>query len=363
MLSSQKLNHSLFVGVDAHKYEHTAVVANRFEEELGVFEFANNLSEIENFTEKIEALSQQTGLTPIFGIEGSGGNGMLLAKRLIRNYTHVYEVNPIYTKSRRTHSTKWDKSDRIDAKLVIGVLTREVNSLPRLSLKHTHSQYYLALDFVVAANEELTKEQTRVKNHLHLLFHQEDPNYRQRFKTVFSKQALNYWKNRSYQKSDQFLIQARHQSIIWKINRLLKIKKQLKVLEGAMKKLVALSGQKLETLPGVNLKNAARLLAYVRDIKRFSSADKFSRYIGCVPEKHSSAGKSKNKKAKMRNQKLYSTIYSIALTQLWACQKARTYYEKKLLEGKSKKQARRCLMKRIGIIIYGMMKHKGEYKG
>ena len=43
--------------------------------------------------------------------------------------------------------------------------------------------------------------------------------------------------------------------------------------------------------------------------------------------------------------------------------KAKEYYEKKIKEGKSKKQALVCVMKRIACIVYGMLKSGEEYRG
>lgn len=366
MLSKERLNNSLFVGVDTHKYENTAVAANRFEEELGVYQFANQNDSVEKFIQKIEALSDHTGLTPIFGIEGSGGNGLFLVKRLIQDYTQVYEVNSIFTKSRRTLGTNWSKSDHRDAKLVVSVLTREVGNLPRLSEEHTHREYYLTLDFVVSAYEELVKERARLKNQLHRLFHEQDLEYRKKFKTVFSKKALKSWKWYCYRylgKKDNDLLDIKLRLILSKINRLNQVGKQIKKLEEKMKMLVAESGQQLLTLPGVDFVNAARLLAYVKNINRFGNADKFVRYIGCVPEQKSSGGTIRHQRATMSNRNLYRTVRSIMLTQLRVTPKAKEYYRKKLSEGKTKKQAQRSLMKRIGIIIHGMMKHQGAYTG
>lgn len=354
----------MFVGIDTHKYEHTAVAANRFEEELAVFEFKNHLKSIETFIKQIEALAHQEGLSPIFGIEGSGGNGKLLTQHLINNYTKVYEVNPILTKSRRQYATKWDKSDKIDARLVVSILTRKLNTLPQLSIKHTHQTQYLNLDFLVVATEDLVKQQAKIKNQLHRLLHQENPEYRKRFKTVFAKQALAYWKNYCYQNKNGNLLSAtRRQLIVWKINQLVKFQKQLKILDGKLMLLIDQSGQKLITMPGVQVRNAARLLAYIKSINRFKTVSKFCRYVGCVPEQRSSGQTKRHTRTKMSHRKLHRTIYAITLTQLRIVPKARKYYDKKLKEGKTKKQARRCLMKRVSCIIYGMMKHQGNYKG
>jgi hypothetical protein len=43
--------------------------------------------------------------------------------------------------------------------------------------------------------------------------------------------------------------------------------------------------------------------------------------------------------------------------------KAKAYYQKKITEGKSKKKALVCVMKRIACIVYGMLKNGEEYRG
>lgn len=363
MLTRDELNNSLFVGVDTHKYEHTAVAANRFEESLGVYRFGNTVASISAFLEKVEALGNQTGLTPIFGIEGSGGTGALLIKRLLSEYTRVYEVNAILTQSRREYSTRQSKSDKIDAGLIVSVLTRDLNSLPRLSLEHTHKQGYLIISRLVKLLEDLVKERGRLKNQLHHLLHREDPEYREKFKTVFSQQALSYWQRRCYRKTQDRLLAARRKAISWKVKRLKEVCKQIDQLEDQLQGLIEKNYVYLLSLPGVAFRNAAKLVEEVKNINRFSSVDSFTRYIGCVPEQRSSGKKTGSRKAKMSRRSLFATVYSIMLTQLRVCTKARKYYEKKLAEGKTKKQAQRALMKRIGSIIYGMMKAEGEYRG
>jgi len=92
------LNQCLYVGIDAHKDSHLALVCNRFEEKLGAFLVPNNLKEIKKFFKKIEVLEhQKKSLTTIFGIENSRGNGELLTQYLLENNNIVYEVNPVRT--------------------------------------------------------------------------------------------------------------------------------------------------------------------------------------------------------------------------------------------------------------------------
>lgn len=77
--------------------------------------------------ERITRLEQ----TCVVGMEGANGNGRQLCSFLMPKYQEIYEVNPIQTKQRRDHNTSRDKSDPIDAMLIIEVLTRKLDKLPR----------------------------------------------------------------------------------------------------------------------------------------------------------------------------------------------------------------------------------------
>jgi hypothetical protein len=53
----------------------------------------------------------------------------------------------------------------------------------------------------------------------------------------------------------------------------------------------------------------------------------------------------------------------IAVGQINHNPKGKEYYRKKLSEGKTKKHALRCVMKRIAMIIYGMLRSGAAYRG
>src|SRR4051794_37685302 len=123
------LTRAIFVGIDSHPSEHTALAINRFEEEKGSLRFENTRHGIQ------ECISWLSTLTPektqiIIGIEG-GETRHTLASYLLDHYSHVYEVNPLFTKQRRMLGTRQEKSDPADAKLIAEVLTRKLSFLPK----------------------------------------------------------------------------------------------------------------------------------------------------------------------------------------------------------------------------------------
>jgi transposase len=137
--NTPNLNTATFIGIDAHPSEHTALAIKRFEEEKGVLRFENTKAGIEAFLHWLPTLEPHADKV-VIGVEGSGGNGHALVSSLLPLYEHVYEVNPLYTKQRRTLRTRGRKSDPVDAKLVAEVLTRKVLELPKLTLRGLSSQ-------------------------------------------------------------------------------------------------------------------------------------------------------------------------------------------------------------------------------
>lgn len=359
----QSLNQCLFVGIDIHKENHLALAANRFEERLGLWEVPNNPLGIRKFLKTIEVLAHQKSLTTIFGVEDSRGNGELLTQYLINNGSTVYEVNPVRTSEGRRKTLSGDKSDERDTEKIIEVLTRKLYELPLLT-RETEDQLYTAINELSWYRDGLVREQTKLKNQLHIFFHRSNPDYKQKFKTVFSKKAIKYWQGYSQRtaKSEQRELRRTRALVAQaRIERLQKINKELKAIEEELRALVSQTGQKLETLLGINTALAALIIGETREVKRFRTADKYVRYCGIAPQERSSGSKIKYRKSKKGNRRLNHAIYFIALTQLRDNPEVKKYYLKKIAEGKSRRHAISCIMRRIATIIYGMLKNKGEY--
>lgn len=157
----RSFNQTLYVGIDAHREEHTAVVTNRLEEERGNLNFENSRKGINRFLSWLKKVGGNKKL--VIGIEGGGRTRKALVSSLLQKYQSVYEVNPLYTKQRRDYGTSGNKSDIVDAKLVIEVLTRKLDRLPKLSLDDFHPQG-LSLRRTVSFYEELAWQRARIKN-------------------------------------------------------------------------------------------------------------------------------------------------------------------------------------------------------
>jgi transposase len=128
--------------------------------------FDNTKEGIATFLSRVTTIDSKDN--SIIGIEGGGNSRHALIANLLKNYQHIYEVNPLYTKHRRMFGTKADKSDPRDAKLIAEVLTRKLSELPKIT-KHDLSAHMLVLKKTVWFYEQTTQQGVSIQNQLHQL--------------------------------------------------------------------------------------------------------------------------------------------------------------------------------------------------
>ncbi len=119
--------------------------------------------------------------------------------------------------------------------------------------------------------------------------------------------------------------------------------------------------QNLDTIDGIDTVTACKLVGIIGNIEKFKTPDKIASYAGIAPVEKSSGKISKKYRNIRANRRLNSTFYTIALTQRRCNEVAKTYYIRKLKEGKTEKQALHCLMRRLVKIIWMIYKHNQPY--
>jgi transposase len=395
-------NH-IYIGLDLHKFQHTAVILDCWFEKLGEMTIQNKPSIFPSLLEYVNRYLTE-GLTPVFGLEDVGGYGRDLALYLIEQGYIVKFVNSSLSNAERNSYAMTQKNDSWDAQCVGNVLIRQLPYLPDA----TPSDIHWIISQLVGRRNALVKAQTALKNQIHIQLNYHYPSYKDFFSEVDGKTALAFWESypspshlkgekveslrtflleasnnacstrkaeqilslvqtdgeikREYQTSRDFIIQSMVRDIRFKKQEINKVDKELKVT-------IQTLGMQLETMPGIDTVTSSALIAEIGDIHRFATSDKLARYAGIAPIKMGSGGKETMKKTKQGNRKLYDTFYNLAVQQVQVCKGSKiprnpvfyAYYNQKLKEGKSKSQALLCIMRRLVRIIYGMMKNKTAY--
>lgn len=391
----------LFVGVDTHKNQHTAVVINCFHKSLGYAQTINAPDSFDKFIAKLNSLSHNDE-TLVFGLEDTQGLGYSLAQWLVEKGYTVKEVNPTITKREREHSPNPDKSDLVDAEAIANALFSNWDKLPTIEKDAT----YKAIRQLNNHRKSLVKRQTQLKNRLHNLLHQQYPHYEKFFSDPFGKTAMAFWesfphpaelkhygekrlnkflkkqaKNISNDKANTILSFVNKDSkrdistktinslIPMLISQLRLIMEHIEQIDQELKEAVEKCDYKLTTMPGISYTLAAEFIANIRNINRFNSSAKLARYAGLAPAEYSSGKTHKQSFKKYGNRDLNHAFYTLALQQIGSFRNGRVknpvaynYYQKKLAEGKPRKVALTCLQRRLVDIIYAMMRDKSAYK-
>lgn len=326
-----------FIGIDAHVGSHTAMALNRFEEEQGRLQFENSREGIEQFLSWIPTVAK-TDDPILFGVEGGGNERHMLLRYLVAQYNRVYEVNPLYTSKQRRHGPSGDKTDAIDAKLVAEIIIRKWYELPRITPQELSGER-LTLRKTLWYYEEITDQSARIQNQLGQL-----------------RKERNLAEAKEEQKAIDFVIRS-------KKGDLERIKKMQQKLTKQLARILPSQAVNLTTMKGISTILAAKLVVHANGIERFRNLDKFIRYAGIAPIEKSSGKTKRYIKTTRGNRKLNSALYMVALGQICWSEEAKKYLERKTLEGKTKRHAIRCLMKRMACIVYGMMKSGEPYRG
>ncbi len=93
------------------------------------------------------------------------------------------------------------------------------------------------------------------------------------------------------------------------------------------------------------------------DVARFASRDHFASYNGTAPIEVSSGNRKIYRLSLRGNRRVNHAIHMAAITQIrHSHSDGRAYYDRKLAEGKTHKEALRCLKRRISDAIYARLR-------
>lgn len=347
---------SIVVGVDVHKYSHTAVAMNAWGEERGALTFSNNT--LETYTQWLDQFGIKENI--IVGLEDVNSYGIHLVENLRSKNYQIRYVPAILTERERKQSTKRHKSDVVDAKRVGKViLTKYEETLPaKESIADTRElETAKSLDLLLMERRDLTKNKTIIKNQLHCLIHQYyTESYREHCPRSFSKKAIKWFLDDL--KSNHTVLAT---SIVRRLKRLLFVEDQIY----AISKEVAAIGETskealaLTDIHGCGMVTACAIVAEVITIKRFKDKHHFSMYAGIAPTPHSSGRKNKMHTNPFGNRQLNRAIHSIALSQIAIKGDpiGKEYYRRKLAEGKTKLWALRCLKHQLAKVVFQKLKY------
>jgi transposase len=116
---------------------------------------------------------------------------------------------------------------------------------------------------------------------------------------------------------------------------------------------VTASGTTLTEIFGIGPIVAGMLIGFTGDPTRFSTPARFASYTGTAPIEFSSGGRVTHRLSRRGNRRLNHALHIAAITQIrHPHSPGRAYYDRKLAEGKTPREAIRALKRRLSDVVW-----------
>src|SRR5215216_3633245 len=331
----------IVIGVDVHKQSLTAVAvdeAGRMLDERTVavgsdelIDWATELAE-----ERLWALEDCRQLTRWF------------ERQLLTRSEGLVRVPPKLMAPQRRAGRARGKSDPIDALAVARAALRE----PDLSRPRPDEDVFRDLKLLVDHRDDLVDERRRVQQRLRWHLHQLDPTFAVPLRMLGRASHLervSRWLARQ-QRELQVRLARELVARVRSLNRI------IAELDRELEQRAAATAPALLELPGCAALTAAKLLAEIGPIDRFKSDAQLARHGGVAPLEASSGRIQRHRLDRGGNRQLNAALYRIAITQARIHPGAQAYLERKRAEGKSRREAIRCLKRQLVRVVFNTLK-------
>jgi transposase len=331
----------LTIGVDAHKRVHAAVAVDAVGREQAHWRGDNTPAGWQDLAAWARALSD----TRQWGIEGAWQYGRGLAQTLVAAGDRVVDVNPRLTTGERRGGRERGKSDRLDARSVARVVSRDVADLPVVPTEDGTS----VLAVWSQERDQLQREATRLRNEAHQVLAQLDPTYQTTLGDLTTATAGATLA--AYTVSDRdavlALAQARAAAVRRLGARLQLVQEHLAEVTTTLTAVGQQFLQPLDDLYGVGPLTASLLAGQLGPGKRFPTDACLASHSGTAPLEASSGEVVRHRLNRGGNRQINAILERIALTQGRGDPDARAYLDRRRSEGKTEREARRALKRFI----------------
>jgi transposase len=333
---------AVMIGVDPHKSSHTAVAIGPAEEPLGELRVRASAGQAERLTAWAADWPERT-----WAVEGAGGLGHLLAQQLLAAGERVLDVQPkLGARVRLLAAGKTNKNDPNDARSVAVAALR--SPARREVLPDDHAA---VLKVWSKRHRDLGRSRTQVVCRLHAVLCELIPGGIS--KAITAGQAARVLD--AIEPAGAVAL-ARHQLAAEFLDDLRRIDAQIRQARNKLTAAVRASGTTLTQVYGVGPVIAAIVLGCAAEVSRFASRDQFAAYNGTAPIEVSSGSRKIHRLSRRGNRRLNHAIHMAAVTQIrYRDTPGRAYYDRKIAEGKTPKEALRALKRRVSDAIFARL--------
>jgi transposase len=331
----------IVIGVDVHKYSSTAVAVDEAGRLLGELTVSGQV-------DALLVWAAQLGVGRLWALEDCRHVTRTLERQLIAAGEELVRVPPKLTGASRSAGRTRGKSDPIDALAVARVALRE----PDLDRPRPGEDRYRDLKLLVVHRDDLVDERRRAQQRLRWHLHQLDPSL------IVPAGALDraVWLDRVGRRLSRRSAEAQVRIARELVVRCRSLTRTILELDRELETLTKQTAPGLLELPGCGGVTAAKLLAEIGPIERFRTDAQLARHGGVAPLQASSGRTQRHRLDRGGNRQLNCALHRIAITQGRVHPPARTYLERKRAEGKSRREAIRCLKRQLARTVFNTLK-------
>jgi transposase len=329
----------VMIGIDPHKGSHTATMLDRAERELGRLTVRAGGHQVDQLLEWVEGVKPRT-----WAVECAAGMGYLLSQQLVAVGERVLDVPATLASRVRVLGTgQSTKTDPNDARSVA------IAALRASSLAVVRPADHVTVCRLLAKRHtDVARWRTKLCCRLHALVGELVPGGIDKELVVNQARSLLD----GIQPGDPAAVE-RHRQAVELVSEIEHLDDVAKDSRTRITVAVAASGTTLTEIFGVGPIVAAMLIGYTGDPTRFTTAPRYAAYTGTAPIEFSSGGRTVHRLSRRGNRRLNHAIHCAAITQIrHRHSPGRGYYERKLAEGKTPREAIRALKRRLSDIVW-----------
>jgi transposase len=279
-----------------------------------------------------------------WAVESANGHGYLLAQQLVAAGEHVVDVpSTLASRARVLDSTRSQKNDANDARSV-AIVALHQTGLRKVAVE----DHVAVLRMLAKRHKQLTSLKTQAASRLHAVLATLLPGGMSgELSSHKASRMLRRIRPKTMVETERKRIAHQHLAEVRRLEK----EKQASLERLAVA--VEACGTGLTDIYGVGPVVAGLIIGYTGDITRFPTRHHYAAYNGTAPIEASSGGRKRHRLNPRGNRMLNHALHLIAICQLRQPNtKGRVLYERKLEEGKTKKEAIRSLKRRLSDVVY-----------
>jgi len=327
------------IGIDPHKSSHTAVAIDNDENVIDEIKVRSCSTQAARLRDWADQFGHRD-----WAIESARGLGYLLAQQLVAAGEHVVDVPPtMASRVRVLDTSRSQKNDPNDARSVAIAALRSADLT--VVCPDDHSQ---VLRLLVKRHRDLGRSKNMTCCRLHALMAELTPGgvTKRMYNMTRTNTILDALNPITQIETQRIEIAREHVTDINRFDDLLELSK--KRIETA----ISASGTSLLDIHGCGPICAAVIIGHTGNIDRFASKAHFASYNATAPIEASSGRRVRHRLNPKGNRQLNWALHVIAISQLRGETAGRVYYDRRVAEGKTSKEAIRALKRQLSDVVY-----------